>query len=74
MDVVEVVANVLEWMYKMIPVGVLILTVFLVACAIHHFVVENRGMPWEKEEKKAEAKARKQTEKERREFWAGKRA
>ena len=73
MDAVEIIAKILEWLYKMVPVGIMILTIFLVGCAIHHAVVENRDMPWEKEERKAEAKARKQAEKERRDFWAGKR-
>ena len=74
MDALDVAVKILEWAYMMIPVGIGLLTIFLVAGAIHHAVVENRGMPWEKEERKAEEKARKQAEKERRDFWAGKRA
>ncbi|MBQ7923821.1 MAG: hypothetical protein IJ329_00790 [Clostridia bacterium] len=73
MDFLEIFYNVVTWMYKMVPVGIGLFFLIALGVIIANAVIERRGMPWEKAEKKAAKKAAQAEEKARRDFWAGNR-
>ncbi len=67
----DTIITILEGLYKMIPIGVGLLMVAAFVFLIWYTVIERRGMPWEKEEKKAAKKEAKDRAKARRDFWTG---
>ena len=70
----DTIITILVGLYEMLPIGIGLLLFGAFAFLIAYCIIERRGMPWEKAERKAAKKAAKAEEKSRREFWTGKRA
>lgn len=70
----DTIITILVGLYeRMLPIGIGLLLAAVISYLIAYCVIERRGMPWEKAERKAAKKAAKAEEKARRDFWAGKR-